>query len=335
MSPERTPDGSVSEGVPPSAPAGDPGDAGARARLERLVRAVREGDEEMVEQMVLRLSRSRRWLAPLALAVGGVSMLFTGVKLLFSNWRLTLVQILPAMWIWLAMFDLKAHALHGKSVRVLHGPWLIAAVLVIAAITALSFFLNAVFAFAIVQPGRPEVRPALIQARSHISPVLKWGFGVGILLGLSTTVAARAGSPWFGVSLGVVIGLMMVCYVSVPSRVIGVRQVSSRRDKLAASAVGGAIGAIVCTPPYMLARAGILLLGSSKLVVLGVVLLTIGATLQAGATGAVKTVKMSSKLIAAGHPSAADAHADDAHPGSPAASGTREESRRVISGGEE
>jgi hypothetical protein len=42
-------------------------------------------------------------------------MPFNGLKLLFSNWRLTLVQILPAMWIWLAMFDLKEHALHGKS----------------------------------------------------------------------------------------------------------------------------------------------------------------------------------------------------------------------------
>jgi hypothetical protein len=37
------------------------------------------------------------------------------VKLLFTNWRLTLVQILPAMWIWAAMLDLKAHALHGKE----------------------------------------------------------------------------------------------------------------------------------------------------------------------------------------------------------------------------
>ena len=63
---------------------------------------------------VLRLSRSRRWLAPLALAVGAFAMLFDGVKLLFTNWRLTLIQVLPAMWIWAAMFDLKAHVLHGK-----------------------------------------------------------------------------------------------------------------------------------------------------------------------------------------------------------------------------
>ena len=105
--------------------------------------------------MVLRLSRSRRWLAPLALAVGAFAMLFDGVKLLFTNWRLTLIQVLPAMWIWAAMYDLKAHVLHGKTFHVLTGPAVvIPIVLGIAAITAASFYLNAVFAYAIVQPGR-------------------------------------------------------------------------------------------------------------------------------------------------------------------------------------
>ena len=49
-------------------------------------------------------------------------MLFDGVKLLLTNWRLTLIQVLPAMWIWAAMFDLKVHVLHGKSFHVLTGP---------------------------------------------------------------------------------------------------------------------------------------------------------------------------------------------------------------------
>ncbi len=271
-------------------------------RLARFVRAVREGDEQMVEEMVVRLSRSRRYLAPLALAVGGLAMLFNGLKLLLSNWRLTLVQILPAMWIRLAMFELKEHALHGKSVRVIHGPVLILIVLVVAAITAASFFLNAVFAFAIVQPDSPKVRPAIAQAKSQLTPILGWGGTVGVMLGVASTVIARKGAPWFGLSLSVVIGIMMVCSVAVPSRLIGATPAASRRDRLAASAVGGALGAVVCTPPYLLARAGILLLGSSSLAVLGVLLLTVGATLQAGATGAVKTVKMSAKLVAQGRP---------------------------------
>lgn len=70
-----------------------------RLQIERLVTAIRSGDDAMVERSVLALSQRSRWLAPLALLVGAFAMLFQGVKLLFTNWRLTLVQILPAMWI--------------------------------------------------------------------------------------------------------------------------------------------------------------------------------------------------------------------------------------------
>ena len=148
--------------------------------------------------MVLRLSRSRRWLAPLALAVGAFAMLFEGVKLLFTNWRLTLIQMLPAMWIWAAMYDLKAHVLHGKSFHTLTGPAVIPIVLGIAVITAASFYLNAVFAYAIVQPARPAIMPAFTQARSHLAVVLGSGAAVGILLGLSTVVVVRWGCSGSG-----------------------------------------------------------------------------------------------------------------------------------------
>ena len=81
-------------------------------------------------------------------------MLFDGVKLLLTNWRLTLIQLLPAMWIWVAMYDLKAHVIRGASFHVLHGPAIvIPVVLGIAALTAAGFYLNAVFAFAIAEPG--------------------------------------------------------------------------------------------------------------------------------------------------------------------------------------
>jgi hypothetical protein len=293
--PDRAPGCSAGEGLPA------PGDARLTARVGRFVQAVRDGDDAMVEEMVLRLSRSHRLLAPLALVVGGFAMLFDGLKLLFSNWRLTLVQILPAMWIWFAMYDLKAHVLHDKSFTVLRGPVLIPIVLVIAGITAASFFLNAVFGFAIVQTGVPKLRPAFAKARAHLAVILGSGLLVGLLLGFSTMVVTRWGHPWFGIALSVVIGVMMVCYVAVPSRLIGVKPTSSRRDKLTASAVGGALGAVVCTPPYLLARIGILMLGSSVLFIPGLVVLAFGATTQAAATGAVKTVKMSAKLVASDH----------------------------------
>ena len=91
---------------------------------------------------------------------------------------------------------------------------------------------------------------------------------------------------------------MMVSYVAVPSRLIGMKSTYSRGDKLKATVVGGALGAVVCSPPYLLGRIGLLLLGSRTLFALGVLLLTAGIVLQAGATSAVKTIKMSAKLVA-------------------------------------
>jgi hypothetical protein len=268
-----------------------------RAQARRFVQAVRDSDLAAADDAILRLSRSRRWLAPLALCVGAFAMLFVGVKLLFTNWRLTLIQVLPAMWIWAAMFDLKAHLLHGRTFHVLTGPIVIPLVLAVAVITAASFHLNAVFAYAIAGEGPPLIRPAFTGAWSRRVVTLGSGFIVGVLLGLSTVVVVRWGVYWFGLCLSIVIGIMMICYVAVPARLIGMKTTQPRRDKLAATAVGGLVGAVVCTPPYLLGRLGLLMLGSQALLIPGAIVLAIGLTLQAGATGAVKTIKMSAKLI--------------------------------------
>jgi hypothetical protein len=278
-----------------------------------LLRAIRENDEAAVEGAVLALSRSRRIFAPLVFALGAFVMLFQGLKLLFSNWRLTLIQVLPAMWIWVALLDLKAHTFKGKEFHTWHGFVELLLVVAIALVTAACFYLNAVFAFAISQPGSPRIRPAFALARHHLRVVLPVGLAVGLALGFSAIVVPHWGHPWFALSLGIVVGVMMLTYVTVPARIVGVKPVGSRRDKIAAAAIGGTLGALVCTPAYVIGRVGILLLGSSHvLFALGVVLLVVGFTLEAGATGAVKAIKMSAKL-AAGRPAGAA--------GSPAAVG--------------
>jgi uncharacterized membrane protein len=269
-------------------------------QFRRLARAIRDGDDAMVEQAIVALSQRSRLLAPLALIVGAFSMLFQGIKLLFTNWRLTLVQILPAMWIWAAMLDLKAHALHGREFHLFRGPLLAVVLLAIAGLTAGSFYLNAVFAFAISRPGSPEIRPGFTQARGHLRTILAWGVAVGLALGFATMVVDRWGKVWFSVTLGVVVGVMMVAYVAVPARLVGVKSDRSRRDKLAASAVGGAIGALVCAPPFALGRVAILMLGSHTFFYLAIVLLAVAVVLQTGATSSIKAIKMSAKLTVGG-----------------------------------
>jgi len=299
-------DGAVHDVAAVSAPGtgvpARPAPAGFWSHAGELIRKTRDCDDAMVETVVVQLSRRRRIFAPLALAVSAVAMLFDGLRLLLSNWRLTLVQVLPAMWIWAAMLDLKIHVVHSEPFDVRHGLVLIPILLGVVAITAASFFLNAVFAFAIARPGPPQIRPAFTTARSHAGVVLAWGTGVGLLLGFSTVIVVRWGLWWFALSLSIVLGIMMVCYVAVPARLIGVKTTRSRRDKVTAAAVGGALGAVVCTPPYLLGRVGILMLTSHTLFFLGIIFLAVGGVLEAGTEGAVKAVKVSAKLVTGHHP---------------------------------
>jgi hypothetical protein len=262
------------------------------------MKAIQENDEAAVEDAVLALSRSRRIFAPLVFAIGAFVLLFQGLRTLFSNWRLFLIQVLPAMWIWLALLDLRAHTFKGKEFHAWHGGVEVLLVLGITLVTAACFYLNAVFAFAISQPGQPTIRPAFALARRHLGVVLGVGLVVGAALGFSAIVVPRWGHPWFALSLGIVVGVMMLTYVTVPARIVGIKPVGSRRDKMATAAIGGAMGALVCAPAYVIGRIGILLLGSDALFPLAVVLLVVGFALLAGATGAVKAIKMSAKLAA-------------------------------------
>ena len=65
--------------------------------------------------------------------------------------------------------------------------------------------------------------------------------------------------------------------------------------------MAGVLGAVVTSPPYLLGRVGILMLGSRTLFILGIILLTVGGVLRGRRGGAVKAVKIDSKL-ATGHP---------------------------------
>ena len=265
-------------------------------RLAAVGRGVRDGDEAAVTRAVEELSRRHRLLAPLALVVGGVALLFGGLRILFTNWRLTLIQIPPAMWIWAAMYDLRIHVLHDRTWDSVRGPVVVPIILAVTAITIACFFLNAAFGFAISQDGRPEVRPALGRARRQWRPIVASGGIVGLALGLTVTVVTRSDPPWFSLCLSIVIGVMMIAYVAVPARLLGVRQGGSRRDRLSASIVGSALGAVVSTPAYVLGRVGLLMIGSPFLRFPGILLFILGFTLQAGATSAVKAVKMGAKL---------------------------------------
>jgi hypothetical protein len=264
--------------------------------LRTLIRAILQDDEASVEASLLEVARSRRLFAALAFLIGSLTLLIQGLRVVYSNWRLFLLQVVPAMWIWLAMLDLKAHVIRGHTFTDWRGAPAILLSLGIVAVTIASYYLNAVFAFAVVSREGSELHPAFVSARRHIVAAIVVGGSIGLALAVSAVIVPRWGVGWFGFSLGIVIGVMMVSYVSFPARLIGLTSRPSGRDKLGATLIGGAVGAVICTPAYLLGRVGVLLLGSHSLLVLGVVMVSLGFGLQAGASGAVKAIKMSMTL---------------------------------------
>ncbi|MGN6217823.1 MAG: hypothetical protein ACTHN7_12870 [Solirubrobacterales bacterium] len=265
-------------------------------RLRPLGQAIGRGDEERILAILLDLGRANRGLAPFTFAFGGVAMLLAGLRVLLQNWRLTLVQVLPAMWVWLAMYDLRLHLVKGDTMPEVRGAVLVPIFAATIAGTIACYFLNAVFAFAVAQPGRPDVRRAFREARAHPAAIVAWGGTVGLALALATTLVSRSQPPWFALSLGIVVAVLMVTYVAVPARLIGASRQHSPRERLSAATIGAAIGLLVSAPPYLLGRIGLLMLGSKLLFVPGIAFLAVGAILQAGATGAVKAVKVSARL---------------------------------------
>jgi len=267
------------------------------AEVRSLMAALPQGEKAVVEA-VEELSTSRRWLAPLALTLGGFAMLFDGLRLLFSNWRLIVIQLLPAMWVWLAMYDLRARVLRRTPKFHPDASQLVPIAIVIIAITALGFFLNAVFAFSIAGPPPPDISGGFAGARKQARPVLIAGAVVGAALAVATLLAVDWPRPWGTLTLGIVVAVLMICYVAVPARALGVKKSYKQQEKWTVTLVGSGVGFLVEAPAYLLGRLGILLLGVPGISIVGAVMVAVGIVLQIGATGAVRAVKLGSVLLA-------------------------------------
>ena len=273
------------------------GHASWRSRLVLLTRAVADADAGEIEAAVRQLGESRRYLTPIGWAAGACVLVIRGVKLLVVNWRLSLIELVPAVWIWLVMWNLKRHALRGAPFRdyTFWGTLLLAVLAV--GITLIAIWCNTVFAFA-VDSDPPKVGPAARRATSDMPVIALAALILGLLLTFAAIVVPRIGPAWlYVVTLGGVLGLMLINFVAVPARIIGLRrQRLPPRQQVGRLLAGGALSAVAMGPGFLLDRIGLILLGVSGLHLLGLVLLSIGTALYAAGMSSVRAVKLSMKL---------------------------------------
>jgi hypothetical protein len=257
------------------------------------VAAVRSTDPASVESSLQELGGRQRWLKPLAYAAGTVAVVFDGVLLLLRNWRLTLLQVVPATWIWGMTWNLKNHALSKPGITPTIAALLAVGVLIGAQV---AYWCNATFAYTMVQGATTDIRAAFRDARPH------WRLVGGLALLTSSVQAGiwllvpHLHVKWLWIALLVMFVVQVYLFVAIPCWLLGVRKTGTRQERMTQSVTTGVLGGVAASPGFLLNRIGLLLMGTGSLFFLGVAVVSIGAVLHVTASSSVRVVKMSLKL---------------------------------------
>jgi len=268
-----------------------------RLLFSSLVRAITADDPLAVGEAARKLASERSYLAPLGWAASTIVLLVLGLRTLISNWRLTTVQLVPALWIWLLTYNIRMHLFSDVAFRH-RGIFLnLAIALAIMAFTMLALWANTIFAFAL-EASPPHIRPALALASAQWRRLTVSGAVLGSLVSFAALGAPRLSERAFIMLLGAATFLMAIAFVAIPARILGRAQRKlSLREQMGSAFVGGAISIIAMTPGFILNRLGLLLIGVHGAKAFGFALFTLGTAMMAISTASVRAVKLSSRLI--------------------------------------
>jgi hypothetical protein len=246
-----------------------------------------------VESALKDLGSRRRSLALLVYAAGTVAVVFDGVVLLLRNWRLTLLQLFPAVWIWVMTWNMKNHLLSRPTFSTSVVIPIAVGVLLAAQI---AYWSNATFAYTMAQNATADIRAAFGEARRQWRLIgglalLTGGTQAGIWL-----VMPRLQTDWLWVALLVMFVVQVYLFIAIPCWLLGVRKTGSRRERTTRTITTGVLSGVASMPGFLLNRIGWLLLGAGALQIVGGALLAIGAVLHVTASSSVRVVKLSLRL---------------------------------------
>jgi hypothetical protein len=254
---------------------------------------VHSTDPASVEAALKDLGGSRRWLAPLVYAAGTVAVVFDGVLLLLRNWRLTLLQLFPAAWIWAMTWNMKSHLFSKPTFST---NVVIAAAVGVLLAAQVAYWCNATFAYTMAQSATADIKAAFGEARRH------WRLIGGLALLTGGVQAAiwlampRLRTDWLWVALLAMFVVQVYLFIAIPCWLLGVRKTGSRRERTTQSVTTGVLSGVAAMPGFLLNRIGWLLLGSGVLAIVGGALVAIGAVLHVTASSSVRVVKLSLRL---------------------------------------
>lgn len=262
-----------------------------------MVGAGAMNDDELLAA-IGRVRVGRALHGPLDFLAGAVLLVLHSVLLLVGNWRLLVLELVPAVWIAAVLWDWRFHVVEGNELVEVRGAW--AAVIAVGVVlaTVVSYWCNVAFVHAALGP-RPSLRGALREAGRHRRLILGAGLAVGALHAWVSVRGPVRGLPTVTIGLGLVALLDLYLYSALPGQALGLdRRRASPREYVATTVTSGALSMAISLPGVTLALVAHALLGTSVLRVLGVVVLAVAVLLQVAASSSSRAVSMWSRLLA-------------------------------------
>jgi hypothetical protein len=267
------------------------------AQLELLRGAAAATDPADITRLLQRAGEHHRALLPLAFAGHTLESVVHGVLLLVRNWRLMLVELVPAVWIGAITWNWRAHVSGRLELVEVHGSVAAAIALFVVTVNLLAYWCNAVFAFTLSQGDRIDLSTAFHQARQRANVVNAWAISIGALHAYVAVFAVRWSIGGFAIAQGAIAIIQMYALVALPAALAGLRR---RRklpvhERLSALAITATLTGLAVAPGFGLNRVGIVLIGLG-LPVAGGIVLTIAIVLQVAATSSARAVKLAANL---------------------------------------
>jgi len=261
------------------------------------VSAVADADPEEIEATARRLGSSRRYLAPVAWVAGMLVLVVRGIRLLLWNWRLLVLELVPATWVWVTLSDLRHEGLRAPPLRDITVLDVLLAVSVAAVASLAALWCNCVFGFAVSQP-HPRVRPAIRQTWPYRRRLAVASVVVGAGVATGFAVIPRLDSVWvYAACVGAMYGIMLSSLVVMPAWVIGIaRRRFGPLETVQRWVTGWALAAVAMAPGFIMAHLGDRIIDLRRFDVLGYVVLILGVILYAAGLSSVKAVTLSMKL---------------------------------------
>lgn len=271
-------------------------DAGTRVRT--TVDGIREQAPTDLRATIAALGERHVLLRPFVLVADVMVLMVEGMLLLARNWRLVLLELVPAVWLATVLWDWRSHVLHGQSLVVVHGWAALGAAVLVTGATLVSYWCNVAFAFAAtLQP--PDVRTAARRATGSWRPIV---FAAAVVSALHVWVSVRGvrlGPETFSIGITIVVAVQMVMYTALPAHVLGLRRERlTMRDRVGKSVLAGAVGLIAAAPGFALSRAGQLLIATSSFKILGAVVLAVAVLVQVAGVSGTRAVSTTTTWLA-------------------------------------